>query len=145
MTAGLKVPRYDRLQDTMSSLVDNLSTFNWRELVVRLRRMGCPGLVRLIMAARVHITVSTSRSPPTCGLARCRRVGGRPPLSCCHFRTPKLVCGGPIQPRLHLLSQMGLSWLILLEFCKFVGRKHRRLIYVRAVGPLLVHTSCQSN
>ena len=33
---------------------------------------------------------------------------------------------------------MGLSWLFLLELCKFVGRKHRKLIYVRAVGPLLV-------
>lgn len=32
--AGLRVPRYDRLQDTMSSLLDNLSAFNWRELVV---------------------------------------------------------------------------------------------------------------
>jgi hypothetical protein len=35
---------------------------------------------------------------------------------------------------------MGLAWLLLLEVCKFVGRKHRRLIYVRAVGPLLVRT-----
>jgi hypothetical protein len=33
---------------------------------------------------------------------------------------------------------MGLSWILLLEVCKFVGRKHRRLIYVRAIGPLLV-------
>jgi hypothetical protein len=33
--AGLKVPRYDRLQDTMASLVDNLSLFNYRELLVR--------------------------------------------------------------------------------------------------------------
>jgi sulfate transporter 4 len=63
---GLKVPRYDRLQDTMQSLVDNLSLFNYRELL------------------------------------------------------------------------MGLAWILVLEVCKFVGRKHRRLIYVRAIGPLLV-------
>ena len=35
LLAGLKVPRYDRLQDTMQSLVDNLSLFNYRELLVR--------------------------------------------------------------------------------------------------------------
>jgi hypothetical protein len=34
LLAGLKVPRYDRLQDTMQSLVDNLSLFNYRELLV---------------------------------------------------------------------------------------------------------------
>lgn len=39
---------------------------------------------------------------------------------------------------LYATVQMGLSWLVLLEACKFAGRKHRRLIYVRAVGPLLV-------
>ena len=33
---------------------------------------------------------------------------------------------------------MGLAWILLLEVCKFVGRKHRRLIYIRAIGPLLV-------
>ena len=33
---------------------------------------------------------------------------------------------------------MGLAWILVLEVCKFVGRKHRRLIYVRAIGPLLV-------
>lgn len=35
LLAGLKTPRYDRLQDTMQSLVDNLSLFNYRELLVR--------------------------------------------------------------------------------------------------------------
>ncbi len=34
--AGLKVPRYDRLQDSMKSLTDNISLWNWRELLVRL-------------------------------------------------------------------------------------------------------------
>jgi sulfate transporter 4 len=63
---GLKVPRYDRLQESMKSLTDNISLWNWRELV------------------------------------------------------------------------MGLAWLVILEACKFVGRKYRRLIYIRAIGPLLV-------
>lgn len=63
---GVKVPRYDRLQDSLTSLLDNLSGFKWRELL------------------------------------------------------------------------MGLSWLVILETCKFVGRKHQRLIYIRALGPLLV-------
>jgi len=34
--AGLKVPRYDRLQVSMKSLTDNISLWNWRELLVRL-------------------------------------------------------------------------------------------------------------
>lgn len=38
----------------------------------------------------------------------------------------------------HCPLQMGLAWILVLEVCKFVGRKHRRLIYVRAIGPLLV-------
>ena len=32
---GLKVPRFDKLQDTCSNLVANLNYFNWREYVVR--------------------------------------------------------------------------------------------------------------
>mmetsp|Transcript_17379 Transcript_17379/g.52010 ORF Transcript_17379/g.52010 Transcript_17379/m.52010 type:complete len:696 (+) Transcript_17379:162-2249(+) len=63
---GLKTPRFDKLQDSMGSLIDNLSSFNWRELL------------------------------------------------------------------------MGLSWIVILELCKWVGRKHRKLIYIRAIGPLLV-------
>ncbi len=41
------------------------------------------------------------------------------------------------------MPQMGLSWLVILEACKYIGRKHRRLIYIRAIGPLLVRVfSC---
>ncbi len=32
---GLKVPRFDKLQDTCANLVANLNYFNWREYVVR--------------------------------------------------------------------------------------------------------------
>ena len=33
---------------------------------------------------------------------------------------------------------MGMSWLVLLETCKYVGRKYRKLVFVRAIGPLAV-------
>ncbi len=33
---------------------------------------------------------------------------------------------------------MGLSWLVILEGCKWLGRKHQKLIYIRAIGPLIV-------
>lgn len=39
---------------------------------------------------------------------------------------------------LHARLQMGLGWLVLLETCKYVGRRHQKLIYVRAIGPLAV-------
>lgn len=39
---------------------------------------------------------------------------------------------------------MGLAWILVLEVCKFVGRKHRRLIYIRAIGPLLVRTDAST-
>ena len=32
---GLKVPRFDKLQETCRNLVENLNYFNWREYVVR--------------------------------------------------------------------------------------------------------------
>ena len=31
---GLKINRYDKLQESMQSLINNLSAFNWRELLV---------------------------------------------------------------------------------------------------------------
>ena len=34
--------------------------------------------------------------------------------------------------------QMGASFLIILEVFKYVGRKHRRLFFLRALGPLVV-------
>ena len=40
---------------------------------------------------------------------------------------------------------MGLAWILVLEVCKFVGRKHRRLIYIRAIGPLLVRMSMKAD
>ena len=38
---GLKVPRFDKLQDTCSNLVANLNYFNWREYVVRESMLSC--------------------------------------------------------------------------------------------------------
>ena len=37
---GLKVPRFDRLQDTMRNLAQNLGSWNWREYVVRIGRLA---------------------------------------------------------------------------------------------------------
>jgi hypothetical protein len=99
------VPRYDRLQDTMQSLVDNLSLFNYRELLVR-------------VVCWFH---SLANRMPIAGTS----------MAASARHTTRLQPG-------HCLMQMGLAWILVLEVCKFVGRKHRRLIYVRAIGPLLV-------
>ena len=32
---GLKVPRFDKLQDTVKNLAENLTVFSWREYIVR--------------------------------------------------------------------------------------------------------------
>ena len=39
---GLKVPRFDKLQDTCRNLVENLNYFNWREYVVSASAVTLP-------------------------------------------------------------------------------------------------------
>ena len=80
---GLKIPRFDRLQDTCSSLVANLNYFNWREYVVS---------ALLAEHKRLH-TVNT------------------------------LVQTALDQ--ILVAAQMGMSFIIILEVFKFVGRKHK--------------------
>jgi hypothetical protein len=46
---GLKIPRFDRLQDTCRSLVANLNYFNWREYVV-----SRPRSTRLQIVSSLH-------------------------------------------------------------------------------------------
>ena len=46
---GLSIPRFDKLQDTMRSLANNLTLFSWREYVVR-----SPSSPRDISRAPLH-------------------------------------------------------------------------------------------
>ena len=87
---GLKIPRFDRLQDTCSSLVANLNYFNWREYVVSRPR---------------------------------RRRLSRLCASCTD------VCLGGVMSRalnsIACAAQMGMSFIIILEVFKYIGRKHK--------------------
>ena len=49
---GLKVPRFDKLQDTCRNLVANLNYFNWREYVVRVAQ-GTPARFILLGSGSV--------------------------------------------------------------------------------------------
>lgn len=60
---GMKTPRFDTLHETVGALCDNLSTFQWRELLVssscRSSVLSHPITSHSIQTYRLSATVST--------------------------------------------------------------------------------------
>ena len=68
---GLKVPRFDKLQDTCSNLVANLNYFNWREYVVRASDMESCSVVDLEVLPVAGLAVNVVRRCSTFDICAC--------------------------------------------------------------------------